>query len=335
MIQALIEKGYAYQVESGVYYDTTRFPEYGKLGDIQLEGQREGARVVSKSDKHHPHDFLLWKPDKQLGWDSPWVHGFPGWHIECSAMSRALLGEQIDIHTGGIEHVAVHHNNEIAQSEAATGRKPFSRFWLHRNHLQVDNTKISKSLGNVYYLSDVVERGHHPLSLRYFFLGAHYRSSLNFTWEALDASETALMRLYAFMETHTETGTAPKAYIEQFHARINDDLDTPGALAVLWEMVKDLSLPTADIRAGLIEMDKVFGLNLNSPDDDAKRMWRKRFGEEVELNQVPGDIHKLIMEREAARTAKDWSKADALRDTLQKKGYEIKDSAEGVRILRK
>jgi cysteinyl-tRNA synthetase len=335
MIQTLMEKGYAYKTGSGVYYDVSRFPDYGKLGDIDLGGLQEGARVASRSDKHGPYDFLLWKPDKHLGWDSPWSHGFPGWHIECSAMARALLGEQIDIHTGGIEHVAIHHNNEIAQSEAATGRKPFARFWMHRNHIQAENTKISKSLGNTFYMDDIIKKGYHPLSLRYLFLGAHYRSSLNFTWESLDAAETALMRLYAFMDMHAETGTAPAAYVDRFFERINDDLDTPGALAVLWEMAKDVSLPTADIRAGLIAMDAVLGLSLADPDDAAKKAWRRRFGEEVALENVPAEIYKLIKDRDVARAAKDWSKADAIRDSLHKKGYEVKDSPEGVVILKK
>lgn len=169
MIRTLEEKGFTYATKSGVYFDTSRFPHYGTLGNINLEGLKEGARVKASADKRNPTDFLLWKSSKKLGWDSPWGKGFPGWHIECSAMIRATLGAQIDIHTGGIEHIPIHHNNEIAQSECATGKSPFSRFWLHRAHIQLEGAKIAKSEGNVVYLSDVTERGFHPLSLRYLF----------------------------------------------------------------------------------------------------------------------------------------------------------------------
>src|SRR3989338_8901866 len=199
MIKTLEEKGYAYRTKNGVLFDTSRFPMYGQLGSIDLTSLKEGARVKVNVEKHNPTDFILWKTDKKLGWDSPWGKGFPGWHIESYAMIRSTLGEQIDIHTGGIEHISIHHNNEIAQSESATGKKPFSRFWLHRAHIQLEGAKIAKSEGNVVYLADVLERGFHPLALRYLFLGAHYRTPSNFTWEALAAAQTAYGKLLTFV----------------------------------------------------------------------------------------------------------------------------------------
>src|SRR3989344_5210432 len=183
LISTLEQKGYAYRTKSGVYFDTSRFGGYGKLGGIDLSAQREGARVEKNKEKRNPADFVLWKPDNRLGWQSPWGLGFPGWHIECSAMSRALLGQEIDIHTGGEDHIAVHHNNEIAQSESATGRT-FVHYWMHSAFLNMGSEKISKSLGNSVYLSEIIEKGFHPLALRYFFLQAHYRTPLSFSWDA-------------------------------------------------------------------------------------------------------------------------------------------------------
>lgn len=182
MIETLEEKTYAYRGKDGVYFDTARFPDYGKLGDINIEGLKEGARVEASEDKRSPTDFLLWKPDAKIGWDSPWGKGFPGWHIECSAMINATLGKQIDIHTGGVDLIPTHHNNEIAQSESATGKRPFSRFWMHNEFLNLSGEKLAKSTGNIVNLSTLIEKGYHPLAYRYLLLGAHYRSLLNFTW---------------------------------------------------------------------------------------------------------------------------------------------------------
>ena len=262
MIHALMDKSYAYTAEGGVYFDTAHFPRYGELGGIDIKGLREGARVAAVAGKRSPTDFVLWKFDEKIGWESPWGRGFPGWHIECSAMIRKTLGEQIDIHTGGIEHIPVHHNNEIAQSEGAIGKHPLSRFWLHRAHIQLDGGKLAKSAGNVVFLSDVVERGFHPLALRYLFLGAHYRTNANFSWEALQASSTALFRLAQYAQE--SGGTVAEKHRARFHERINDDLDTPGALAVLWDMTKDDSLSAADISATLRDADCVLGLGLGT-----------------------------------------------------------------------
>lgn len=334
MGKALEEKGYAYRGKSGVYFDTSRFASYGKLGNINLEGLKEGARVTAASDKRHPTDFLLWKSDDMLGWDSPWGKGFPGWHIECSAMIRAILGEQIDIHTGGIEHIPIHHNNEIAQSEAATGRKPFSRFWLHRAHLQVNGGKMAKSEGTVFYLSDIIERGFHPLAFRYLLLGAHYRQPNNFTWEALEAAQKAYLRLAKLVAEAPEGGSVPTKYERRFLERMQDDLDTPGALAALWDMVNS-ALPPADIRAGLIAYDAVLGLKLAEPDDRAKELIRKEFGEEVASSDIPDHLNELLKEREAARVEKNWAVADAARTKIESEGYVIEDTPEGPRLVKK
>lgn len=334
MIQTLVEKGYAYDIESGVYYDTARFAEYGALGGVDLEGLREGARVAAQEGKRHPTDFALWKRDADLGWESPWGRGFPGWHIECSAMIRRCLGEQIDIHTGGIEHIPIHHNNEIAQSEPATGKKPLSRFWLHRAHIQLDGGKLAKSAGNVIYLSDVIERGYHPLALRYLFLGAHYRSNANFSWEALDASQTAFLRLRAFVQKYGPGGVMPEPYRTRFVERINDDIDSPGALSVIWEMLKDAAVAPEDSRAGVLEADRVFGLALASDDLLADSIFRQKFGESVAIDELPAEIQTLIEEREQSRSGRNFKRADEIRGELAERGYTIEDTAQGPQILR-
>ncbi len=325
MIATLEEKGYAYAAEDGVYFDTSRFAAYGALGGINMEGQKEGARVPQKAGKRNPADFVLWKLDKKLGWDSPWGKGFPGWHIECSAMIRKTLGEQIDIHTGGIEHIAVHHNNEIAQSEAVTGKKPFARFWMHRAHVQLEGTKLAKSKGNVVYLSEIVERGYHPLALRYLFLGAHYRTPSNFTWEALKASETALSRLAQYAQE--DGGVISETHRARFHKRINDDLDTPGALAAVWEMAKDDALSPADISATIRDADRVLGLGLGTPQTLGALV-----REHINIKDLPPEVALLVNEREKARADKEWGRADELREKISDAGYIIKDTPEGPEI---
>lgn len=344
LIRTLEEKGYTYATKNGVYFDTARFPEYGKLGSIDLAGLKEGARVKVSPDKRHPTDFLLWKSSKKIGWDSPWGKGFPGWHIECSAMINACLGKQIDIHTGGIEHIPVHHNNEIAQSESATGKKPLSRFWLHRAHLQLEGAKIAKSEGNVVYLDDILERGFHPLSLRYLFLTAHYRTSANFTWEALSAAQTAYAKLLALrLSLDKDPGTAPLAPMRlnligqwkaKFTERINDDLDTPGALAVIWEMTKDDSLSPADSLAALLDFDKVLGLCLNAPDAAAKKIAAAQERKAVTIEDASERVRALVDEREVARKAKDWAHADQLRALVAAEGFGVEDTPEGPKLFK-
>ena len=336
MIQALTEKGYTYQAGAGVYFDTSRFPEYGKLGDINLSGQREGARVATDNEKRNPTDFLLWKSDKRLGWDSPWGQGFPGWHIECSAMIRATLGTQIDIHTGGIEHIPVHHNNEIAQSESATGKKPLARFWLHRAHLQLEGAKIAKSGGNVVYLSDIIERGYHPLALRYLLLGAHYRTSSNFTWEALAAAQAAYGKLLALRLSHADIkpGIVSQHWGPQIMRCTNDDLDTPGALALVWEMTKDGSVSPADLLATLFYADRVLGLQLEEPDGAARKLAASYMQVEVADSDLPANIQAFLKERDEARRGKNWERADELRTLIEAAGYAVEDKDGATRVLK-
>jgi cysteinyl-tRNA synthetase len=337
MIQTLMEKGYAYQTAHGVYFDTSRFPDYGKLGGIDLKGQQEGARVAVNHEKRHPHDFVMWKSDPKLGWESPWGLGFPGWHIECSAMIRSILGEQIDIHTGGIEHIPIHHNNEIAQSESANGKKPMSRFWLHRAHIQIDGGKIAKSGGNIVYLSDITAQGYHPLALRYLFLGAHYRTAANFSWEALAASQTAFAKLVAITMHYKDlkVGKIPASWQKKFIERINDDLDTPGALAVVWEMIKDKTLAPEEQLAGLLDFDRVLGLNLANPDEAALKLASAELKEEVALDDLSVGLRTLIEEREQARRDRSWDKADELRRQIEAEGFTIEDAKDTVRVFKK
>ncbi len=329
MVKTLEEKGYAYKGKKGVYFDTTKFPDYGKLGKINLEGLREGARIGAVDEKRHPTDFLLWKFDRRKGWDSPWGKGFPGWHIECSAMSHSILGDQLDIHTGGIEHIPVHHNNEIAQSEAALGKRPFARFWMHRAHLQIEGAKIAKSVGNTIFLEKIIEKGYSPLAFRYLLLGAHYRTPASFTWDALASADTTLKRLYAAYDVcksdlHKD-GSDAAHYLSRFAERVNDDLDTPGALAVVWELVKDESVSNAAKVEALNEFDKVFGLNIHAARESTA----------VAITDLDAEIQALLEKRETARKEKNWEEADKLRAKIDSKGFELKDTPEGVKVQKK
>jgi cysteinyl-tRNA synthetase len=377
MIQTLEDKGYTYRITDGVYFDTSRFPAYGALGNIDIEGQKEGARIEANPEKRNPADFNLWKlssaadvqelarteqvkddadagahpaakahgthkkaetlPMRLLGWKSPWGIGFPGWHIECSAMARVTLGEQIDIHTGGIDHIPVHHNNEIAQSESATGKRPFARMWMHSEFITIDDAKISKSLENDITLEELPKEGLHTLALRYFYLSARYSTPVNFSWESLRASQSALVRLHFL---YTESDQAADAVIAEsyrirFHERINDDLDTPGALAVIWEMLKDKDVSSASMRATLANFETVLGLSLGKADAAMLALIRTQFGEVIAADALPEEIRTALTEREAARAAQDWGKADTLRDQIQKAGYAIEDTPAGGRILKK
>lgn len=336
MVRTLEEKGYAYVGRSGVYFDTSRFPEYGKLGNITLEGLREGARVEVSDEKRNSTDFLLWKFDAKLGWQSPWGLGFPGWHIECSAMIREILGDRIDIHTGGIEHIPVHHNNEIAQSEAATGKKPFARFWLHRAHLQINGGKIAKSGGTAVYLSEILRKGFHPMALRYLLLGAHYRSPSNFSWEALEAAQTAYLKLRKLVdELPKDGGTFPTPYRARFLEAIHDDLNTPMALAVLWEMVSDKNVDPANLHVGIVNADAILGLNLSQRDEKAIELYRRELGQAVSMANIPDRVKELVTARELARAEKRWDDADEARKRIEAEGYVIEDTAHGPRLVAK
>jgi cysteinyl-tRNA synthetase len=318
LIVRLGNRGFTYITSDGVYFDTSKFSEYGKLGGLS-DGDVQ-SRVLSNPEKKNARDFALWKFNSELGWSSPWGQGFPGWHIECSAMIIKLLGEQIDIHTGGIEHVSIHHNNEIAQSEAATGKVPFSRFWLHRAHLQLEGGKIAKSAGNVIYLSEITDKGYSPLVFRYFLLQSHYRSSATFSWEALDSAQNAYRRLkehVASLKNH-EVGVKNQEYFEQFQSAIEDDLNTPEALAVVWNLIKDDSVSGADKLSTLLNFDQVLGLDL--------------VHNEFEVKDVPEDVLKLVEDREVARLSKEWHKSDALRESIRNLGFDVLDTEDGPKL---
>ena len=274
LAKTLEEKGFAYRIPEGLYFDTGRFPAYGALGHLEGVSLKSGARVSVASGKRHPMDFALWraaKPEDLQQWDSPWGRGNPGWHLECSAMSRTLLGEQIDVHTGGEDLATIHHNNEIAQSEAASGRQPFVRYWLHNAFLNMEGDKISKSVGNVVYLSDITGRGLHPLSLRYFFLQAHYRTPLSFSWEAIGAANGALERLWRLAseiaEEANRSGSSSEAR-DRFLAAMRDDVATPQALGILWDSLKSEEYAPEE-KWGLIEeADAHLGLLLLDPPEE-------------------------------------------------------------------
>ncbi len=278
LIEKLFKNGFAYDTEEAVYFDTAKFEDYGKLFGQQINEKRIGVREQVKTDenKKNPQDFALWFKsvgkfaDHAMHWESPWGDGFPGWHIECSAMSMKYLGEQIDIHTGGEDHLSIHHPNEIAQSEGATGKKPFSKFWVHYAFLMVDGTKMSKSLGNFYTISDIIEKGFDPIALRYLFLGAHYKKPMNFTWMSLESASKGLKKLKSIIYNlksssrntlSTEKNNKIEEYRLKFGDAINDDLNTGKAMAVLFEMLKS-NIPSEDKYDLAISFDEVLGLGL-------------------------------------------------------------------------
>ncbi len=322
LISKLEKKGYAYSIpEDGIYFDTARFKEYGALGGVNTETHTE-SRIATLGKKSSA-DSALWKCNSELGWNSPWGQGFPGWHIECSAMIFATLGEQIDIHTGGPEHVAIHHNNEIAQSEAASGKSPFARVWLHREWVRIDNEKIAKSIGNTVYLSDVLEKRFHPLALRYLFLTAHYRMPTNFTWDALAATSEALIRLWrqADVVRRLANGkTAPSSLEKELRTALFDDLGTPQAIALLWKALGSIELTASQKLQILTTADKALGLSLlNPPAEFLPAAW----------SDLPEGIRVLVDDREKARQNGDFSRADALRAELSECGYHVEDSGTG------
>ena len=319
LVETLLQKGYAYKISDGIYFDISKYQDYGKLGNINVRGQEAGARVEENTEKKNPHDFALWKLSKsgekrEQEWESPWGTGFPGWHLECTAMIFTLLGEQIDIHIGGEDLAPIHHNNEIAQAEAATG-KQFVRYWLHNAFITINGKKVSKSLGNTVYLSEFADRGLEPRALRYLYLTAHYSQPMNFTWEAAQAANTTLNRLTkTYRELSSESDSEDEIFLKEFYAAIENDLDTPKALALIWENIKTLN------QATLAKADDILGLGLT----------------EVRLPsmvEIPAEVQKLADERELARGAKDFARSDALRAQIEASGFEVKDTPEGPVLI--
>jgi cysteinyl-tRNA synthetase len=341
MVQELEKKGFTYRIHDGVYFDTSLFADYGKLGGISdaelkttsaanLHDQitvAVGRRIAENREKKHPADFALWKTSpagarRQQEWSSPWGLGFPGWHIECSAMIRSLMGDVIDIHTGGIDLIPIHHNNEIAQSEGLFG-KPFVKYWMHGAFLTIEGDKISKSLKNDFYVSDLTAKGIHPLALRYFFLQAHYRSPLSFSWEALAASAEGLNRLWKLCGNILVESKGVSVPIEQrkrIVSLLHDDLGTPQALAYLFEVLRDDELLAKEKLSVIQAAEPILGLSLLNPPEDA----RKR-----SMDEVPDAIQSLVKDREKARAARDFEKSDAIRAKLATRGYHVDDTPAG------
>ncbi len=314
MIQILEEKGFTYRISDGIYFDTSKLSDYGKLTGQKSEEKREGARVAVNPEKKHASDFALWKFSKEgegrhMEWDSPWGIGFPGWHIECSAMSEKYLDTPFDIHIGGEDLAPVHHTNEIAQTEGAYGHEP-ANYWLHGGFVKIDGGKMSKSLGNAYIISDLVDRNITPLAYRYFTFQAHYRSPINFTWESIQAAQNALDNLREKVRGWDAPTEVSEKWIHAFLEAVNNDIDMPSALAVMHEMIQS-DIPSSTKSATLLKMDEVLGLGLEACI--------------AQPLEIPSEIQALIDERSKARNNKDWETADRLRDEIVAAGFKVQD----------
>lgn len=323
-VEKLIENGYAYETSTAIYFDISKLDKYPILSNLDLDNQKAGARVDIDPEKRNPYDFALWikAPENHLmKWDSPWGLSYPGWHIECSAMGQKYLGEQFDIHTGGIDLIPTHHENEIAQSKGKCGKIP-ARYWLHGEYLLINGGKMSKSLGNVYLLKDIKDKGYDPLTYRLFSYSSSYRNKLNFTWDSIEASAKSLIRLKEGYNKHLN-GTEKVEeniiikYEEEFNKAINDDLNMPQAMGIVWDVIK-YPIKSKQFAELLLKFDTVLGLNIDKLDED-----------NIEL---PNDIQKLVEERKKAREDKNWQESDRLRDEIISKGYNIKDTKDGMQI---
>lgn len=315
LIKVLEKKGYTYQTSDGIYFDTSKLKDYGKLAKIRREDLKAGKRI-SLGEKKNKTDFALWKFSEERGkrqqeWESPWGIGFPGWHIECSAMSSKYLGKQFDIHTGGQDHIPVHHTNEIAQSEAAYGKKPWVKYWVHGAWLLFKGEKMAKSKGDIFTLSKLEDNGFNAMEFRYMCLTTHYRKPLNFTDEKIKKSQEAYKRLKNIIAGIEDDKKEDKKYIEDFTKAVNNDINMPEALQILWKLVRD---EKAEGKISTIKkMDEILGLDLLKK----------------EKIKIPEEIKKLVREREEARKNKDWKKSDELREKIRKKGYVVEDNAGG------
>jgi cysteinyl-tRNA synthetase len=343
IIEVLLAKGIAYEVNGYVYFDIKRFPEYGKLSGNQLENMLAGVREGIDADRHNPEDFPLWKPaepGREMVWDSPWGHGFPGWHIECSAMSMKYLGEHFDIHTGGVDNIFPHHEDEIAQSEGFTGHT-FVNYWVHAQHLLADGQKMAKATGNAYTCSEIEARGFDPMALRYFYTTALYRSRLNFTFRALQAAQTSLERLHGLayqllsqadqQRVFANEPIEPNFWQEQFLAEVENDLNMPRAMSVVWAMLRAYDCdPTIRLRL-LFDFDRILGFDLKGYLQSDRH--QRKADSQTYLASVPAEIAALVREREGLRSRGDYAQADHIRKELESAGYTIEDTVHGPLVL--
>ncbi|MEK7190332.1 MAG: cysteine--tRNA ligase [Patescibacteria group bacterium] len=317
-IKKLEQKKYTYKTTDGIYFNTSKMSDYGILWGKTRNKKELQSRIMENPEKKNKEDFALWKFNPKIGFSSPWGKGFPGWHIECSAMGMKFLGEQFDIHTGGIDLIPTHHTNEIAQSECATGKKPFVKFWMHSEFVDTGGVKMSKSENNFLRLESLINKNINPITYRFWLLMASYRTKVNFVWEALGGAETALKRLYnLYSDLGADVGNIHQEYKNKFKEFINDDLDTPRALSLLWDVFKDPNISDADKKATILDFDKVLGLDFA----------------DLKEEKIPAKIKKLAEEREKARGNKDFKKSDELRGKINSLGYEIKDNPSGPEIF--
>lgn len=329
LVQKLLKNGIAYEKNGSIYFSIAKFPAYGRLARLKNQELKAGARVdVDNYEKDNPADFVLWKKwtpkDGDVFWQTALGKGRPGWHLECSVISVAELGQPFDIHAGGVDLIFPHHENEIAQSEAASGKK-LANYWLHGEHLLVENQKMAKSLKNFFTLQDLKAKGFNPLAFRYLMLTAHYRSKLNFTWESLRASQNALESIYSQIRNWDKPKIGCAEFEEKFSNAINNDLNTPEALAVVWNLVKS-EYPSSAKAASLLKFDKILGLNIK------KYLGKK---ENPPAGGLPSEIVKLLSARAEARLKKNWQKSDELRKKIEEFGYSVEDTPEGQKILKK
>lgn len=324
-VQKLMDNGYAYETSTAIYFDVSKLDSYGILSGIDLRNQMAGARIEVDQEKKNPYDFALWikAPENHImKWESAWGLCYPGWHIECSTMSNKYLGNQFDIHTGGIDLIPTHHENEIAQSKGANGVIP-AKFWMHCDYLLIDGGKMSKSLGNTYLVNDLINKGYSPLAFRMLCYTAHYRNKLNFTWEALDAANSSLIKLKEGYIGHANgDGKVEQEKIEEYKQKfleaINDDLNMPIALSVVWDVIKN-PIKSKELANLLLDFDKVLGIDINIPIEKKE-------------DEIPEEIIALAEKRLEAKKNKDYSLADSLRDEIKQKGYIIEDTKEGYSL---
>ena len=329
-VKELIKNGYAYETSTAIYFDISKLDKYPILSNLNLENQKAGARVDIDKEKRNPYDFALWikAPENHLmKWDSPWGPSYPGWHIECSAMGQKYLGNEFDIHTGGIDLIPTHHENEIAQSKGKCGKIP-ARYWMHGEYLLINGGKMSKSLGNVYLIKDIKEKGYDPIVYKLFCYSGHYRNKLNFTWEGIDSAAKSLERLRNNYQNHLngkdefnkEDNEKLKLIEEGFHKAINDDLNMPLAMSFVWEAAR-YEKKNPEVAKLLAKFDTVLGINIEIKNEENK--------------EIPEEIAKLLEQRKIARDNKNWAESDRIRDLISEKGYTVKDTKNGQVIEEK